>query len=76
MKRSVQFVAHGNPPSPLPDPEYLRIHAACCRVAHLSGAAEYLNPVYSDTEELSALAEDGSSNEVLEFALQSLVAPV
>ncbi|EFI27097.1 hypothetical protein CC1G_15227 [Coprinopsis cinerea okayama7 len=27
---------------PLPDPRYLRLHAAICRVAHLSGAAAYL----------------------------------
>ncbi|EIW76716.1 hypothetical protein CONPUDRAFT_139441 [Coniophora puteana RWD-64-598 SS2] len=25
---------------PLPEPKYLRIHAACCKVAHMSGAAD------------------------------------
>ncbi|KAK0465393.1 uncharacterized protein EV420DRAFT_1637530 [Desarmillaria tabescens] len=33
---------------PLPSKEYLCIHAACCRVAHMSGAAEYLNFVEDD----------------------------
>jgi hypothetical protein len=28
---------------PLPNSHYLRLHAAVCRVAHLSGAAEYLD---------------------------------
>ena len=26
---------------PLPSPRYLEVHAACCRVAHASGAADY-----------------------------------
>jgi hypothetical protein len=28
---------------PLPNPAYLALHASCCRVAHLSGAAEFLD---------------------------------
>ena len=27
----------------LPNPVYLAIHAACCRVAHLSGVGEYMD---------------------------------
>ncbi|KAF8873787.1 hypothetical protein BD779DRAFT_1451432, partial [Infundibulicybe gibba] len=27
----------------LPSPEYLGIHADCCRVAHMSGAADMLD---------------------------------
>ncbi|KAI1791664.1 hypothetical protein LXA43DRAFT_1094283 [Ganoderma leucocontextum] len=38
----IQFVAHGAN-LPLPNPTYLRIHAACCRVANLSDAVKYLN---------------------------------
>ncbi|KAG7440318.1 uncharacterized protein BT62DRAFT_1050811 [Guyanagaster necrorhizus] len=33
---------------PLPSKEYLCIHAACCRVAHMSGAVEYLNCLGDD----------------------------
>ncbi|KAG7440302.1 uncharacterized protein BT62DRAFT_910813 [Guyanagaster necrorhizus] len=33
---------------PLPSKESLRIHAACCRVAHMSGAVEYLNCLGDD----------------------------
>nr|VWO94591.1 N/A [Ganoderma boninense] len=32
----------------LPNPEYLRIHAACCRVAHLSGASGLFNKLERD----------------------------
>jgi hypothetical protein len=28
---------------PLPSPHYLRLHAACCRLAHLSGAADHMD---------------------------------
>ncbi|EPQ51994.1 hypothetical protein GLOTRDRAFT_140473 [Gloeophyllum trabeum ATCC 11539] len=34
----------------LPNPTYLRIHALCCRVAHLAGAAEYYNKLENDDE--------------------------
>ncbi len=53
----------------LPNPRYLRLHAACCRVAHLSGAAEYLNEIYRELDEIQVLAADGSSAEVLSVAL-------
>ncbi|KAI0760556.1 hypothetical protein C8Q74DRAFT_1451463 [Fomes fomentarius] len=63
----------------LPDPRYLRLRAACCRVAHLSGAAEYLDEIYRDMDTIQVLAVDGSSAEVLDAALwrvTDLVAPV
>lgn len=34
---------------PLPSSTYLRIHAACCKVAHMSGAADYYN-MLEDTD--------------------------
>ncbi|TBU63545.1 hypothetical protein BD310DRAFT_916629 [Dichomitus squalens] len=55
----VHFTAHSN--SPLPSPKYLAIHAACCRVAHMSGAAEYVEAIYRDMEKLQVLSEDGAS---------------
>jgi hypothetical protein len=32
-----------DPQAALPNPRYLAIHASCCRVAKLSGAADYLD---------------------------------
>ncbi|KAH9059012.1 hypothetical protein EDB87DRAFT_1563702 [Lactarius vividus] len=55
---------------PLPNPVYLEIHAACCRIAHLSGAGEYMDKVLEDLEDTSVLSEDGSSAHILLFALQ------
>ena len=45
----------------LPNSKYLRLHAACCRVADLSGAAEYLAETHRDMEMLAVLETDGSS---------------
>ncbi|KAH9074785.1 hypothetical protein EDB83DRAFT_2218819, partial [Lactarius deliciosus] len=55
---------------PLPDPAYLEIHAACCRVAHLSGAGEYMDEVLEGLEDTRVLSEDGSSAHLLSFVLQ------
>lgn len=55
---------------PLPNPDYLSIHAACCRVANLSGAAEHMDIVLEDLEDMRVLSKDGSSAHVLSFALQ------
>ena len=54
----------------LPNPDYLRIHAVCCRVTHLSGAAEQIDKDLEDIEYMRVLPEDGSSAHVLSFALQ------
>ncbi|CDO78046.1 hypothetical protein BN946_scf184724.g10 [Trametes cinnabarina] len=69
----VTFVSH-RPELPLPSPKYLRIHAACCRIAHLSGAAEHLDLIFRDMEELKVLAHDGSSAGVLAYALHRRLA--
>ncbi|KAH9026393.1 hypothetical protein EDB85DRAFT_1851218, partial [Lactarius pseudohatsudake] len=58
-----------DPRLPLPNPDYLEIHAACCRVAHLSGAGEYMDKVLEDLEDTHVLSEDGSSAHMLSFAL-------
>jgi hypothetical protein len=47
----------------------VRLHAAACRVAHLSGAGEYLEMVFRKMEETRVLASDGSSVDVLSYAL-------
>ena len=58
------------PNLPLPNPAYLRIHAACCRVAHLSGAGKYIDKVSEDLKDVRVLSKDGSSAHLLSFALQ------
>ncbi|KAI0757946.1 hypothetical protein C8Q74DRAFT_1451960 [Fomes fomentarius] len=77
----VHFISHSvdNSEQALPDPRYLRLRAACCKVAHLSGAAEYLDEIYWDMDTIQVLAFDGSSAEVLDAALwrvAALVPPV
>ncbi|KAF8968106.1 hypothetical protein BDZ97DRAFT_1800895 [Flammula alnicola] len=54
---------------PLPDPRYLAVHAACARVAHLSGAAGPINDSLHDIENIQNLANNGSSGDVLYHAL-------
>ncbi|TBU30618.1 hypothetical protein BD311DRAFT_827218 [Dichomitus squalens] len=70
---TVHFTAHSD--SPLPSPKYLAIRAACCRIARMSGAAEYLHIILRDMEELQVLSEDGASADVLTYALHRLVEP-
>jgi hypothetical protein len=52
-----------DPRLPPPDPRYLRVHAACAKVAHLSGAGECIDKIIWDMEDTSVLAADGSSAE-------------
>ncbi|KZP22999.1 hypothetical protein FIBSPDRAFT_823867 [Athelia psychrophila] len=57
---------------PAPDPRYLKLHAACAQVAHLSGAAKYIDDILRDMEELGVLEKDGSSSDLLYFKLSLL----
>jgi hypothetical protein len=57
---------------PVPAPELLALHATCCKVAHLSGAAEYIDMIYRDADEIGVLAPDGTSGDILGYALSSL----
>jgi len=54
---------------PLPSPEYLGLHAACCRVANLSGAGEHIDRILREMEDIQVLSQDGTSAEVLQYAL-------
>ena len=45
----------------VPNRQLLALHAACARVAHMSGAAEASDEVECDVEGMRALAFDGSS---------------
>jgi len=57
----------------LPDPRYLRLHAAICRVARMSGAAEYLDSYDREQEEISVMAPDGTSADFLNVRLQRVL---
>lgn len=39
-----------NPDLPRPSPDYLCLRAACARIAHLSGVAEYVVSLYRDLD--------------------------
>ena len=45
------------------------MHAACAKVAHLSGAREYIDTVDRDIDTTRVLARDGSSARVLVDAM-------
>ncbi|KAF8349100.1 hypothetical protein F5887DRAFT_879149 [Amanita rubescens] len=54
---------------PYPSPQLLALHAACAKVAHLSGAGECIDEFDRDTDDLDVLATDGSSFDILTHAL-------
>ncbi|KAG5722831.1 hypothetical protein E4T56_gene3973, partial [Termitomyces sp. T112] len=53
----------------LPDPVLIAIRAACARVANLSGAAEQIDRILRDKEDMPVLANDGSMAELLSSCL-------
>lgn len=56
------------------DPRYLRLHVACAKIAHASGAADVINDFVQGYENLKTLSADGSSHELLSQALSSVMA--
>ena len=64
--------ASTDPSLPLPNCEYLKLHAAVCRVAHMSGVAGYLDQEDRDVDRIGVLARDGSSANLLASRLQYL----
>ena len=65
----IKFTTDNPTVLPVPSRDYLALHAACAKVAHLSGAAEYMNSVIWAMEETLVLSSDGSSAAVLEHAI-------
>ncbi|KXN83933.1 hypothetical protein AN958_00797 [Leucoagaricus sp. SymC.cos] len=59
---------------PVPSPIYLAIHAACAKVAHLSGAAARIDEFYQDMEDGKTLDPNGASANILEHAIFELQA--
>jgi len=43
-----------------------------CKVAHFSGAADYINKIFNAAEGMGVLASEGTSAEILDYALLSL----
>ncbi|KAE9392764.1 hypothetical protein BT96DRAFT_1023393 [Gymnopus androsaceus JB14] len=54
---------------PLPNPQYLHIHAYVYKVAHMSGAAGYIDYIFRKMEDIDVLAEDGTSVDALKGTL-------
>ncbi|OAX38026.1 hypothetical protein K503DRAFT_741828 [Rhizopogon vinicolor AM-OR11-026] len=53
----------------LSDPRYLRVHATCAKVTHLSGAGECIDRIIRNIEDTLVLAADGSSAEDINYVL-------
>ena len=65
----VKFTTEDPENLPLPSPEYLKIHAACAKIAHMSGAGEYIDQILEELEDAKVLSEDGASAELLKHLL-------
>ena len=70
----VTFTTPDQDKLPVPFPSYLAIHAACARVAHLSGAAKCIDKLYRDMDKSQILAPDWASASMLEHAIFELQA--
>lgn len=57
-----------------PNPKLLALHAACARVAHMSGAAEAFDELERDVEDTRVLASDGSSARLLDHLITPFAA--
>ncbi|KAI8993893.1 hypothetical protein BD414DRAFT_534974 [Trametes punicea] len=58
-----------SPGATLPNPAYLALHCAICRVLWASARAEELKDVLDDLEEVALLAADGSSANLINIAI-------
>ncbi|KAG9005370.1 hypothetical protein FRB94_001594 [Tulasnella sp. JGI-2019a] len=58
-----------DPKLPVPNACFLKLHAAWAKIAGLSGASQYVERTLHDMEEMKVLAGDGTSADVLGFAL-------
>ncbi|EPQ57615.1 hypothetical protein GLOTRDRAFT_120712 [Gloeophyllum trabeum ATCC 11539] len=72
MRERVMFTTPDPERLPLPSPQLLALHAACAKVANLSGAADYLDKLDRELETTDVLACDGGAAEVLNHAIASL----
>ena len=58
----------------LQSPDYLSIHAACAKVAHLSGAGACIDKLYQDLDDSTTLDPNSGSADMLEHAIFELQA--
>jgi hypothetical protein len=65
MRQFITFSTTDTEHLPVPSRELLALHATCCKVAHFSGAAEYIERTCLDAEETGVLAGDGTSSDML-----------
>ena len=63
-----------------PSPQLIALHAACAKIAHMSGAAEHLEETFRDTEPLPVMTAPNASNELVhalkKVQLQHITRPV
>ncbi|TDL22066.1 hypothetical protein BD410DRAFT_789150 [Rickenella mellea] len=69
----VTFTTRDPAKLPVPSPTYLAIHATCAKVANLSGAADYIDKLDQDMEDIMTLDPDSASAETLEHALSQVL---
>ncbi|KAF8239177.1 hypothetical protein L208DRAFT_119564 [Tricholoma matsutake] len=69
LPERITFTTPNHDTLPVPSPKLLALHAACAKVAHLSGAGEYIDKIDRDVEDLGVLSYDGASSSVLDHAL-------
>ena len=66
MPEKITFSSPNPATLPIPSPELIASHAACAKVAHLSGASAYIDRLDQDADDLvDVLACDGGSSDVL-----------
>lgn len=56
---------------PAPDRRIIELHAACARIAHMSGAAEHLREFFRDTDSIAVMTQPNAAYE-LSRALRTL----
>lgn len=59
---------------PVPESSFLRFHAACAKIAHMSGIGELMDQWDSEIDDLDVLASDGSSVTLLASRLAAFSA--
>ncbi|KAG6838199.1 hypothetical protein C0991_001117, partial [Blastosporella zonata] len=57
----------------LPDPDLLAIRAVSSRVANMSGAAEHIDQILRDLEDIATLTDDGSMADLLSLRISTAI---
>ena len=69
MCQFVRFSTPGPIHLPVSACDLLALHTTCCKIAHLSDAAEYIDEIYRDADELGVLSSNGTSGDILSYML-------